>query len=62
MTRLATVVFLTLALAGCGGTSSDESASSTPATTEVTQTTGGCQPLTDAGFKPRTSPASQSRE
>jgi hypothetical protein len=62
VTRLAAVVLVTLALAGCGGMSDEESASSTPATTEVTETMGGCQPLADAGRTPRTSPAAEKGE
>jgi hypothetical protein len=62
VTRLAAVVLVTLALAGCGGMSDEESASSTPATTEVTETMGGCQPLADAGLTPRTSPAAEKGE
>jgi hypothetical protein len=62
VTRLAAVVLVTLALAGCGGMSDEESASSTPATTEVTETTGGCQPLAGAGLTPRMSPPAEKGE
>jgi hypothetical protein len=53
---------VTLSLAGCGGMSDDESASSTPATTEVTQTMSDCQPLPDAALTARMSPATENRE
>jgi hypothetical protein len=62
VTRLAAVVLVTLALAGCGGMSDDESASTTPATTEVTQTMSDCQPLPDAALTARMSPAAENRE
>jgi hypothetical protein len=62
VTRLAAVVLVTLVLAGCGGMSDDESASSTPATTEVTQTMSDCQPLPDAALTARMSPATENRE
>jgi hypothetical protein len=63
MTRVAAFVLLTLALAGCGGMSDEESASTTPAATnEMTQTTEGCQPLPGAAVTPQKSTASGSRE
>jgi hypothetical protein len=62
VTRLAAVVLVTLALAGCGGMSDDESASTTPATTEVTQTMSDCQPLAEAALTARMSPAAENRE
>jgi hypothetical protein len=53
---------VTLALVGCGGMSDDESASSTPTTTEVTQTMSDCQPLPDAALTARMSTAAENRE
>jgi hypothetical protein len=60
--RLAAIVLLTLALAGCGGMSDDESASSTPTVTEATQTLTDCQPSVDAAMTPRMSPTNENRE
>jgi hypothetical protein len=61
--RFAALVLVTLALAGCGGMSDDESASTTPAATnEMTQTTEGCQPLSGASMTPQKSSANGSRE
>jgi hypothetical protein len=62
VTRLAAVVLVTLALAGCGGMSDDESASSTPAVTEATQTMTDCELSADAAMTPRMSPTSENRE
>jgi hypothetical protein len=63
VTRLAALVLVTLALAGCGGKSDEESASTTPAATnEMTQTTEGCQPLSGAAVTPQKSSANGSRE
>jgi hypothetical protein len=62
VTRLAAVVLVTLALAGCGGMSDDESASTTPATTEATETMAACQPPAGAAVTPRKSSVNESSE
>jgi hypothetical protein len=59
MARLAVVLVLALALAGCG--SDNESAADESGGTP-TATTADCPPLADAGLTPRMSPAVQNRE
>jgi hypothetical protein len=58
--RLAAIVVLAFALAGCGGTSDDESASPSGTTTAITQTP--CQPPTGAALTPRKSPPAEPDE
>jgi hypothetical protein len=62
VTRLAAAVLVTVALTGCGGMSDDESASTTPGTTEATESTADCQPPAGAALTPRKSAADESSE
>jgi hypothetical protein len=66
MTRLAAIVLVAFALAGCGSNSSSDNQSASPTTTAASppsmQTVPDCMPSPNATTSPQKSPANENRE